>query len=369
MKVSARAHIIIGVLLCLLLSSCEEPVRQTEYIELPILFAIPVGENYNSRLSAPARVPGDPGTFENFDRPTHAYVFVAFHRNISGSKDTLVSCIVDTAILESDWVDRDTIYYYNKTFTLEILDKAHVEDAHVYLAVSDTSLTLKYGDDEVEKLDDTNWPDTELEIQNLTFNVDNKMQAKLPHIYSSPYNYKPDGEHYYGRVPNIKSKVPYIHMMLYHVASKVDLMWNVQSNKREDIRVSKVKVKNLFEGDAYLFKPTKTLHDKFTGTGAEPNGYTPEDIAGDSPGTWWAGRSYLYTMAYQATISEKVVFPLQVEIEVKDMKTVGTPKDTFDITFTKEELDTVFAPWLRGQITISRLPKDNKTKEVVDKGI
>lgn len=356
---NARVYIIIGVLLSLLLSSCEEPVRQIDYIELPISFAIPAGENYNSRLNAPARVPGDPGTFEDFDRPNHAYVFVAFHQNVSGVKDTIVSCVLDTAILSSDWEKRDTVYYYNKTFLMGIPNKDYIVDANVYLAASNVSLALKKnGGASVVKETKSTWPTKESEIHDLTFYVDDELQDGLQHIYSSPYNYKPDGEHYYGRVSYFATKVPYIHMLLYHVASKVDLMWNVPDTARTKLRVTNVKVKNLFKGDAYLFKPTKTEETKFS------DGYTPDAIAGDSPGTWWAGRKYFYTMAYQATISEKVVFPLRVEIEVKEMKTEGTPKDTFDITFKKAELDTVFAPWMRGQITISNLPKPRK--QVVD---
>ena len=356
MSARVREHIIvIGILLSLVLSGCEEPIRQTDTIELPISFAISAGGNYSPGQGAPARLPGDPGTFETFVKPSYAYIFVAFHRDNSGVKDTVVSCIVDTAILETDWIERDTIYYYNKTFVLDIADKDIVEDANVYLAVSNVSLALKIGDDEVDKADKATWPTKESKIHNLTFNVDNDMQANLQHIYSSPYNYKPDGEHYYGRVSNFTTKVPYIHMMLYHVASKVDLMWNVPEDNRGDVRIKTITAEHLFTGDSYLFKPTHNRHDKFAG-GSDPT----HTIATDVESTWWSGRHDFYTIPYQT--ADNGPFPVQIKFGVQDVKAGDSPSD-YNLTINKSipASDTVFVSWMRGQLTFTQPKSGSET--------
>lgn len=344
----ARTYYIMSVVLsmALLFAACRETVDEPmQQIELPIVFALPAGDA--GAAGAPARLPGDPGTTETFTKPTHAYVFVAFHKD---DETTVVSSVVDTTILASDWARRDTIYYYQKTFLLDIPDKDHVSDANVYLAVSDVSLSLKTTNSssevrDVSRATKNSWPATEDEIRKLTFAVDNALQSHLQHIYSSPYNYQPDGSHYYGRVANFGAKVPYIHMMLYHVASKVDLMWNVAEDKRDKIRVTQVKATKLFnDADAYLFKPTENSATMRT------NGYS-YTYGGDA-GTWWAGRNYFYTIAYKAT-DQSDKFPLQLELKTKNM-TVGDggTEYTHDEILLKTP-PAVFVPWVRGQFTFS----------------
>lgn len=374
MRLRARIYIInVALMGLLLLSGCEEPAEKVA-VDYTVHFVLPANEVVSSRvqrdpaIDVPARVMGDPGTKEFFAKPTHAYVFVVS----SSATETIIYTSVATNLSSSDWVlksvEGDPCYVYDHKITItETPGFGDRNEARIYAVMSSQDLRLTYknkldADIEILENNSSTWPSaantTEDRLKEMVFDVNDGLQDYLQDIYSSPCDYKPDGVHYYGEVMNIHTNAPSLNLMLYHVAAKVDLMWNVPVDKQNDLRVTGVSVKNLFEGDAYLFKPTKTQHVKFT------DGYTPDAaIAGNSPGTWWTGRNYFYTMAYQATDNK---FPLQVEIEVQDMKTGGNPKKTFDMTLRKGGLD-VFTPWMRGQFTITRMPESDV--ESIDKEI
>ena len=382
---NARAHIIyiIGVILSVMLfAGCEEPV-ETKSVEIPIQFVLPVGEKFinwsdetnetndvrrisgvsHESESAQNRALGDPGTTEELDRPTHAYVFIVYHLS---DASTVLSCIIDTALVAGNWQPRralngDSVLVYSDKIIMEIPVKEDKnKTADVYIAVSNTSLTLKNGGNTIVRSPKANWPTTESEVQNITFEVNDAIQLELQHIYSSPCNYKPDGSTYYGRISTFSTNVPSLQLMLYHVASKVDLMWNVPTDKQAALRVVKVKAKNLFKGDAYLFKPTAKAHATFT----SETGYTPSDLAGNVPGTWWAGRSYFYTMAYQASDDENK-FVMQMDFDIKNQEADGTPTYTYGLKVCKADIvSEVFAPWIRGQITISDKLTEDKSKTI-----
>jgi len=375
----ARTYYIIGVVigLILLFTGCEEPV-ETTYLTIPIQFSLPsssVEPMYaperafaDSCLDEefPSRIYGDPGTYLEFVRPTHATVFMVYFRDETLEPRVLIS-VLDTTLNPSRWqlthsIAGDSIYTYADQFNFALIGdtKEHIDSAHVYMVVSNTSLTLKNGDNTITTSPKAYWPTTEAEVQSVKFTVDNDMQSNIQHVYSSPAKLK-SGVHYYGHLDNFSANVPRIDLLLYHVASKVDIMWNVPIDKHSELCVTKVKAKNLFEGDAYLFKPTETPHTKFTNS----DGYTPTaDLAGNAAGTWWSGRNYFYTMAYQATdLSNK--FPIQLEIEVKGLTPSYDPR-VFNITLQKGSLG-VFTPWMRGQFTISRIP--DRAVEDVEKNI
>ena len=295
---------------------------------------------------------GDPGTAERLDMPHYAYVFTVFKKNNGGFE---VKKIIGTDLYEGDktdgevWTAVDTLYtggdvvyrcLVNLAETTPVLGQ--VEYCHVYAALSKLPLTLSNND-----------PMTEDEVRNITFTVSNELQTELQNIYSTPYNNNVDGR-YYATV-DVRQNELTTDILLYHVASKVDLLWNVDSDKQQSMRITKIKAKNLFKGESYLFRPTENVHTEFTSS----DGFTPADLVGDAPGTWWAGRTYFYTIPYCTVLGGQ--FPMQVDFDVKNTDT--------DITYTRQvtmrkTIGEVFVPWLRGQLTFSTTPTQNQTQDI-----
>ena len=154
-------------------------------------------------------------------------------------------------------------------------------------------------------------------------------------------------------------------MLLYHVAAKVDIKWNVVDSVRINkddpdaaVRLTYMEARRLFNGYAYCFKPMRD-----TMANLPTSGYAIEDIVTpDDEGLWWEGRDYFYTIPYTVT-GEPDYFPLQMR-----MGTNGATKANAGYELTlKQMIDTtaVFVPWLRGDFKLTK-PLENKaeTKEV-----
>lgn len=61
----------------------------------------------------------------------------------------------------------------------------------------------------------------------VTFTNQSSLRNNMQNLYSSPYNLKNDEGNYYGTIKDYASNVPHIDMVLYHVATKVDLQWTI----------------------------------------------------------------------------------------------------------------------------------------------
>ena len=334
--------------MALLFTGCEEPVRET--MEFPIELVLPAEDLYSSEGAPEQRVFGDPGQAELFAKPTYAYIFVVF---VNNSVQTITPII--TTLAEDNWGDVKyygsetalTEHYYNYKKTFLIKPVVGADAARVYAAVSNIPLTLKFYDEEDEKVktlaDNLAVLNKESEILSITFSSAGIEQKNLKNIYSSPYNYEvgpKDGEYYYGTVTNLATKVPSVRLVLYHVASKVDIMWNVPTDQQSAVRVVGVQAINLYKGDCKLFKPTENT--------AAAN-YTSDatfDLAGNSVGTWWNGRNYFYTIPYHSVGQ----FPLQVDFTLQN---VSPEAENVCHLVAKKTMPAVFTPWMRGMLTVT----------------
>lgn len=341
-----------AVCIAIMLSGCTEPI-ETSQLDLSLHFMIPSGPV----SSAPRRVMGDPGTAERLDLPHYAYVFVVFKRKDGAydiraflEKDLYEGKSGDSEVWELlDTGGGDVIYHCLINFSDLAPIHAVLDSCHIYAAMSKVPLTLKSGSTVV---DDDHLPANEAAVQNITFTVDDALQSNLQNVYSTPYNNIVDGR-YYADV-NVY-KMTNVNIILYHVASKVDLMWNVPEDVQTKIHVTRIKAKNLFKGDALLFKPTENIHTAFTSV----DGYTPADLTGDVAGTWWAGRKYFYTIPYKPSASGK--FPLQVDFDIRNVEESSTY--TYELTMNSS-VPEVFVPWMRGQLTVSTPPTASRVINV-----
>ncbi len=345
----------------LLLSSCRDDEVEMQRLEFPLQFVLPVSEAQS--LPRRAAGAGDPGQAEVLDLPHYAYAFLVFKMK-NGRED--IRYIDQTDLYDDghggtltnadvwEWVDTlttggDVVYQCKIMFSEITPVLGQVEYCHAYAAMSKQPLTLS-----------NTRPTSEAQVQNLTFTVTDALQPDLQNIYSTPYNYEVNDK-YYGNL-FIWADAIHANLMLYHVASKVDFMWNIPESEHTNMHITKVKAKNLFSGEAYLFRHTENVHAKFDGSGSPGDanhGYTPSDLAGDVAGTWWAGRTYFYTIPYTTTAGGQ--FPLQVEYDI--LNTSNSTTYTYDLTLTKT-MPEVFAPWMRGQLTFTTPPTAGKLQAI-----
>ena len=326
---------------------------------------------FNSRR----RAMGDPGTWEKLAPPRYAYIFIVFKRDGEDIYDIRSVLGLDlyegressydteyaaeewsTAIWDKDFAEgEDRIYHCKIKTSLRGPVLSIVEYCHVYAAMSPVPLTLKTNGTTIVDKDDV--PTTEEGIKNITFTFTEAMHPHLQNIYSTMCDYEVGGK-YYAEL-DIFQEVVSEDIMLYHVASKVDLKWNVPEDKQTKMRVTRIQPKYLFKGDSYLFKPTENVHAMFTSS----DGYTPSAIAGDYAGTWWLGRAYFYTISYRTTAGGK--FPLQVDFDVKNTEMEPATTFTYQKIFTASIRD-VFAPWIRGMLTFPTPPTSAPVLETID---
>lgn len=346
------------LMLLLALAGCsnEEPSQQ---VGLPISIYLPANEVQAAQYSPARRVMGDPGQAENFFFPHHLYVAVVKQNN-----DNTWSLweIIERTLTDADWKARrytgslptagDSIYQYTENINL-MLSSTDKFKGHVYAIASFKKLTFnraftKAGLGTVENL------------LNITFDASpDSIQKNLQHIYSTPYNLKVSGE-YFGKFDSRYQRVPKLDLLLYHVAAKVDIKWNVvdsvrinKANPSAAVRLTYMEARRLFDGYAYCFKPLRnTLSAVPTSGGYDiPNMVTPTD-----EGLWWEGRKYFYTIPYTVE-GRPGYFPLQMLMKTNDSYGSG-----YELTL-EQTMDTtgVFVPWLRGIFMFTK-PLENKTE-------
>ena len=337
-------------------TACErqEQVR----VEMPFSLYLPANTIVQSH-NGPRRAMGDPGTTETFDLPNYIYLFVVWDHE--GSWDILFH--EEMRLQDYEWervrytgpllTENDSIFRCETK--LNIMLTGNDITGRVYAIASPIPLDGVFSTSvsSIHTLD---------QLLNLKINVSsNEMQENLHNIYITPYNYEVGGQ-YYGSFTNPTEYVVPLDLMLYHIASKVDLKWNVDEANRIDkddpsqaVRLTYMEARNLFNGNAYCFKPLRNELASLPSTG-----YTIEDIVTPTDeGKWWEGRSYFYTIPYTVT-GEPGYFPLQLR-----MGTNGTKESAAYNLTLKQPVDTsdVFAPWIRGVFNLTQpLGNTSETK-------
>lgn len=331
----------------MLLSSCHSDLEQQSSMQLRL--CLPV----QAQQSSARRVPGDPGTTEHFDLPQYAYVFV-----LKQNGDQWQIWKKDEYILDNDsWIRThytgsrmnagDSIFMYNLPMNLKLQDKT--SHGNIYAICSNKKLTFNLSNANITSLSD---------VLDLKFNTaPDSIQENLQNIYSTPYNYTVDGQYYcaYDCSTGHGSSVD---MILYHVAAKVDIKWNVVDTMRinlsdpaQAVRLTYMDARRLFNGYAYCFKPMRNT------LAAKPeSGYDIHIVTPSDEGLWWEGRTYFYTIPYTVE-GEKRYFPLQML-----MRTNGTSGTGYQLTLN-QPIDTaaVFVPWLRGNFNLTK-PLEDKSE-------
>jgi len=358
----------IGVLIVgLLMSGCkpDEPSRQ---LAMPISICVPAGEVYATQAPA-QRAFGDPGTTEQFALPKYIYIYIVKYIEGDGGKannaNWKVWDIITKEPTASEWemshyvgsyeTGGDSILRYKTEVNLML--ESGCFDGRIYIYASAVSLTLSTTISTESTLAD---------LLNLSFSFDgtekgnDKVVNNLQNIYSTPYNYTAGGTDYYGSFYATQN-VPHFDLLLYHVAAKVDVMWNVAEDKRNVMKLSYLAAEHLYDGPCLLFRPMENELgiEKYT------SGYTKE-LATNNIGTQWNGRAYFYTIPYKNNAATKV-FPLQLcmlkngdspeipAVPPSEDPTVRPNAEYYHmIQTTPMSTDAIFMPWVRCQININK---------------
>ena len=349
------------------MTACSDREELPDRISLPLTISLPVDDNYNPSAQAPSRrrVMGDPGKAEEFLLPRHLYYFVM--RYNTGSGKWSIWQATDAEPQVEEWTKTryagglqtpgDSIYQYTKTINL-LLKNEGAFIGRVYAIASAQPLTFNTN----KAFDELDFAHMDLDdVLEMTFSTSSTtIQQSLQNIYTSPYNYNVAGD-YYGAFSNKdeKLKVPHVHLMLYHVAAKVDIKWNVQEDKRINketpsagVRLTYMEARRLYNANAYCFKPMRNTKATLPSSG----GYDIPNIVTESDeGLWWEGRAYFYTIPYTVEGDEDY-FPLQML-----MRTNGSSGTGYQLTL-KQAIDTadIFVPWIRGNFNFSK-PLENTT--------
>ncbi len=330
----------------LLWTGCEgrDDIDPKQGNPFSLSICLPVEESFAPAGGGPLRVMGDPGTTERFELPSYVYIIIM--KKAAGDPDWSLWEARRLTPSEGDWTKKryvgllqttgDSIYEYNHEIDLTL--PSNRVDGRVYAIASAVELSFNCAltAGELNTLD---------KVETLTFNSGaSGIQENLQHIYSTPYNYMPDGVRYYGSFEK-EQKVPHVSLLLYHVAAKVDINWFVDEEKRSKtnmLRLTKMDACNLFNGNAFCFKPMENSLPALPTTTDSVHIVTRTD-----EGLWWEGRSYFYTIPYTTT-GKTGYYPLQMQMETNESGDIYKPT-----VYLGVNTSSPFVPWLRATFNIN----------------
>ncbi len=308
-------------------------------VSMPINLVIPAGDMTRSTIL------GDPGSTENFSMPGYLYLYIV----TTESNGLQQISKTETALDPDKWEPLDeepTLYKYEGT--LNIIIPIGCTSGKAYAAVAKEklkSVALATGKDVVEE-----------QVTYMTFSFDSGNAATiLPNLYTSPYNLTYDHDNdtdtpeiYYGTILEMESNTPHVDLVLYHVATKVDVIWNVADGKQATQRLTSLTLNNLKRTGCYLFRPMENPYNA-----SDEDSYSHTFTT--TPSTQWDGREVIYAIPYRKGSEGNYIFPLDFTIEGV-VKTNETDAE-FIQTFTQEIplTDNIHPSWIRGDIRINDL--------------
>ena len=338
MKIRKTIALLTGIGALLLASCSSDPGAEDggRQVRMPIVLAIPANNaelTTGSTGAKATRAEGDPGTYEKFELPTHLYIYL------------INTSIGETKVLTPEGMDKeknggysldskkwtkttttdnkkDSIYTY--TDQIRIIIPEDRKTGVVYAAMSTVPITVTY---------------TGNDVANATFTLGTEAKDKeseaLKNLYSSPYNLKNANGVYYGTVSDYSSNSPYINMVLYHVASKLDVQWNVDASVQDNVKLSQIKLTGLSSGGK-LFKPLENTASSST----YDETFTPDE------GSQWYGRRATYVIPVKQS-DGTYQFPMTLTNSVDNSDKPTTAKAT------PSSVNDVFVPWIYGTVKVT----------------
>lgn len=321
--------------------------RGLETVEMPISISIPaegfvnptdvgIGDEAVTPASATTRAPGDPGTYEQFHLPRYIYLFLC-NESTNRTKSVIYQKIeIPDNELASAWEKTvsgtDSIYTYKGNVSINLplnrrKGKIYAAASYIPLHTTNASSTMsedkssnhlsfkcdtpskfggsnprEYINESKTYTDDTYG--TEDAVKNIIFsNI--TLRNYMQDVYSTPYNKTDNKGDYYGTITDYASNVPNINIVLYHVATKVDVQWSIDEDFQgtADWAVPKVRAEKGHEGDDLLSHAAST---------ADNGTYLPAH-------TYWT-KYECETMVNRKKETNKLFFSL---VELRDLPKYG----------------------------------------------
>lgn len=324
------------------------------------------------------RTPGDPGTYEHLGFPAYLYVYAVGFTDDPDDPGSVIPVMdgteeVNRISLSTDpskWAHyymtqdppqtlNDSVYGSLQAVTFK-LSNAAITKIRFYVAASPTRLRhdghelgVKVGDDD-QVMTSTN---TEDDVLKLRFDVDDDLRPRLQDLYSSPYNYAPGGTYnnqYYYTIFNAQEAEGRITRIIYHVAAKVDVNWNVDPTRQADYRITHIEARRLKQKDCYLFRQTENT---WTSPADDAVNYS-QVIMHDDVGQQWYGRQYFYTIPYGTTFNTHLHF-LTNDDDPATYAATG-----YNLKLTKNMATyPIFTPWLRADLRFTSGMDYNPTEK------
>ena len=125
-------------------------------------------------------------------------------------------------------------------------------------------------------------------------------------------------------------------MVLYHVASKLDVQWNVEASVQDKVKLSQITLAGL-SGGGKLFKPLENT---------APSSTYDETFTLDADSQWY-GRKATYVIPVKQT-DGTYQFPMTLTNSVNNSVKTTTAKATPSTT-----ANTIFVPWIYGTVKVT----------------
>lgn len=379
----------------LLLAACAHEDDLAEGIRVPIKLSVMTGNSQNSRTT-----PGDPGEPETFDLPQYAYIYILAYSQTAEQGDPILISPGSLSpankgqyhLEPSKWKqDAYTPEIYHYENDISIMMPQTMQSGRVYAAVSSKPL-------ELGELPDT--PDN-THMSQLTYSVPagttEEQNAYMKNLYSTPYNLvyaydaglgkltgsplPPEEENktdklYYGTILDAAEKVSHLDIILYHVAARLDVKWEVAADKRNENALTFFEIQHLPQSACYLFRPTENVKDEttstqsYSATQSRPLINSCQDDGNLNPATYWQGREVVYVPQHHLVNSTGKYYPFDVRMGKNGIRIeadTDTPvtgkyygqKAQFVQPFTP---DPVFTSWIAVGVNINT-HIDNGLKE------
>ena len=331
-----KSKIVFVLLFVRLCISCSddcavESAMRVDAGQLPVILRIPAFDNYSTRTA------GDPGDYDKtVNLPTRLYLYVVTEKEDGGTQLTSKTLALSKTNWQPTTIGTEIFYEYPNSVKVDLPSDIALDDRkaiRVYAAATPVAFA---------KIDAVEATTTEEALCNLTFSLqpdDSGSYDYIRDIYATMADYTVDGE-YYGTAQNPNAEIPYISLTLYHVAAKVDVIWNVATAMQPVVRLKQVALAGLRCEDCYLFRPMQNT---------PPTSNTYQTTVTTDVGTQWLGRHSFYMMP----CIDLGNMPLEFHLWQSD----DTSADGFEQNINISMTETTFTPWVRQDILISKTLK------------
>ncbi len=288
---NCTTKILAGLLALVLCTACTSDDEGGREMTLDIPVAI-----YSSSLHTAARadLQGDPGIKVDYKAPLYLYVFAFVAENNGSDYEVLTQKLTFTDTeLASEWTLRDENTVNERwqknvrvTFTISRAFHNELGKSRVFAIASRTDL----GDLHTAVSAYTSMS----QIEEMTLDMTNFTSDQLKDIYSTPTNdhSTPVASTDNGIIMSNGTTLTCSTVKLYHVAAKVDFMWEVASSLQQSVELKTITCTSL-PTTCKVFEPTTNP----TGTAsALVLGSSDEAINKVNDGNKWLGRAYAFML-------------------------------------------------------------------------